>query len=243
MAAEGANPIRCSQYADVLIGSLTVVLGMERLRQAPLSHRVSARSVRAARMILDAIVKLDTVIGEHDPECGMRTYNAIIYAFRPFLALFHHVLDDPDDQENYREDWLRMDCIGRILARAATSRVELKSISLALTALTQVASCLRPLGISPSSGQAGKPFHMHSNPATTAMQPPEFMTLEDHETGSTVPSWATDSYPQSIAAESFYPANANSYFQSTSFGQSMEAGLSCDPWRHEWWQEQEMISY
>lgn len=243
MAAERANPIRCSQYADVLVGSLTIVLGMERLLQALVGYTVSTRSVRAARMILDTLINIDTVIGEHDPNCGMRTYSTTIYAFRPFFTLFNHICDDVvSHQQLYKEDWHRLDHISKILVRAATSRVELKPISQTLTALTQIASCLRTVSILPSSAQAANASHIQPGPASTEMQPSEFLALEAYNTGNAVPDGATDLYPRTMATESFRFTDSHLQCESAPFVQSFEAGLSCNLWCYEWWQEPEMIS-
>ena len=130
------KPLQSWAYADAIVGLLTMVLQMDKLRQGK-DDAVSQRSVRASRMILDTIVKLDDMTRHNKHFAALYTYCIAFYPFRAFFALYYHILSNKDP-ELYKEDVKRLERIDMVMKRAALTRFEYVPISKAISSLNQV---------------------------------------------------------------------------------------------------------
>jgi hypothetical protein len=121
MEAKRHKPLESWGYADCIVGLLNMVLQIEKLRRTGKDNTVSERSVRASRMILDTIVKLDELTRDRKDYAALHTYCIAFYPFRAFFALYYHILlsKDPDV---YSEDVKRLERIDVVMKRAAQSR-------------------------------------------------------------------------------------------------------------------------
>ncbi|ETN39196.1 uncharacterized protein HMPREF1541_05419 [Cyphellophora europaea CBS 101466] len=138
MESYAKKPMDSWLCADTIVGTLNILLEMDKLRQSGAEPMVSERSKRAARLILDTTINFDEMLrNSSKPHGALYMYCIAFYPFRAFFSLYYHILkcDDPADCE---QDVLRLDKIGTVMVRAAQSRFEWIPIAKAIVSLNQV---------------------------------------------------------------------------------------------------------
>jgi hypothetical protein len=127
-------------YADVLIGGLTMVLQMDKIRQvcSDSTATVSTRSLRAARMILDTLVTFDDVVSTVKGREGISIYGITFWPFRAFFTLYYHIIYS-SDPVNCQHDLERLEKLGVLLEKAAHTRFQYVPVANAARSLNQVA--------------------------------------------------------------------------------------------------------
>jgi hypothetical protein len=233
MEAETENPLQSWLYADAIIGSLTVLLHIDKLRQGPGDNTVSERSIRAARMVLDTISKFDVTVGASQHQGGLRTYGLAFYPFRAFFALYYHIINS-DNAEEYQEDILRLERIGLILSKAAATRFEYIPIAKAITSLNQVAKHVQQIRTTTPAKQ------------WDVIYPPQTMSAQDQraegwEQQQEIPQgffadWMLQfDDKQFPAVVGFQEAAAQPDFEPAAYMQTLENRFAGELWNYGWW--------
>lgn len=224
-----------------------MVLQMDKLRQADDDDAVSQRSVRASRLILDTIVKLDELTRHNQNFAALYTYCIAFYPFRAFFALYYNILLNKDP-ELHREDVQRLEKIDMVMKRAALTRFEYVPISKAISSLNQVTKHIQKSDtIRP--GQQWTGMWPHQQPTSTggslittsAMQPqiaahenmPELAGIYDTpESMQWLPGFGDMQF--STAAD-LQEAAAQPDFEPVQYMQTLENQFTGGNWHHYWW--------
>jgi hypothetical protein len=136
------TPIETWQMADTIVGSLNILLQMDKLRQTT-EPTVSERSLRAARLILDTTINFDETLRTSHKHNGMLyMYCIAFYPFRACFSLYYNILlsDNPAESS---QDVERLEKISRVTMNAAQMRCEWQPIAKAILSLNQVTKHLQ----------------------------------------------------------------------------------------------------
>lgn len=247
MEAQKDKPLESWRYADTIVGTLTMLLQMDKLRQTDKDNAVSARSVRAARLALDTIVQLHEMTRESKNYAALYTYCIAFYPFRAFFALYYHILHN-ENPEVYKEDIQRLERIDAVMRGAAQTRFEYIPISKAISSLNQIAKHMHETRIvSPSHRWTGiwpsqAPIHRNDSlmaPSDVLQQPPGqdgiFDITRDYQP-SEFPQWLPDfGEMQFSTAAEFEQAAAQPDFQPIEYMQAVENQFAGRNWPYSWW--------
>lgn len=247
MEAQKDKPLETWRYADTIVGTVTMLLQMDKLRQTGKDNAVSARSVRAARLALDTIVRLHEMTRESKNYAALYTYCIAFYPFRAFFALYYHILHN-QDPEVYKEDIQRLERIDTVMRRAAQTRFEYIPISKAISSLNQIAKHMHQTRTSsPSDGWTSL---WPSQPPTSrdeSMMVPSDVTQQSHDqdgifdpTRDYQPSdfaqWLPDfGEMQFSTAAEFEEAAAQPDFQPIEYMQAVEDQFIGGNWPYSLW--------
>ena len=250
MQAQKDKPIESWQYADTIIGGLNIVLQMDKLRQISNANIVSARSVRAARVVLDATDKLDQMTGDHKAYGALNTYCIAFYPFRAFFSLYYHILNSKDAME-YREDIRRLERVEAVMDRATQTRFEYIPISKAISSLNQVVKHIQQMQVSSPQNF----WQTHWQPAAFSSSDPRSAVIstltpdsQDQHASADATSTSLDYQPLGIThslpdfgdlqfstAADLQHAAAQPDFQGLEYMQAIETQFTGGNWHYNWW--------
>lgn len=225
------KPLESWMIADTIIGSLNILLQMDKVRLAnePL---VSERSLRASRQILDTTINFDETLRTGHKHNGLLyMYCIAFYPFRACFSLYYHILlsNNPDD---YSEDVQRLEKIGNVTMTAAQMRFEWIPIAKAILSLNQVVRHIRQNQESYPKTQwtSGWPIHaastsgadMLSSAAITSTDNALSMPMESDDLAQWSPDLGDIRF---MTAEDFQQAAAQPDFRPVEYMQAIEDQL------------------
>lgn len=247
MEAKKDKPLESWAYADSIVGFLNIVLQIDKLRQTAKDHAVSERSVRASRMILDTILKLDEMTRDNKNYAALYTYCIAFYPFRAFFALYYHILLSRDP-ETYIEDVKRLGRIDVVMKRAAQTRFEYIPISKAISLLNQVTKHMQQIRTSsPDRQWIGIWPPQRSTTLNESLMSP--LAATNHLPGQDGTGGLTGVYqtPNSMqwlpdfgdmqfsATADLQQAAAQPDFQPIEYMQAIESQFTGGNWQYNWW--------
>lgn len=204
---------------------------------------MSARSVRASRMVLDTIVKLDEMTRKNKNYAALYTYCIAFYPFRAFFALYYHILQSKD-LDMYKEDIKRLERIDVVMTRAAQTRFDYIPISKAISSLNQVTKHMQQTQISKWNGiwLPHDPTALDERAMAPFPLPRQFpdqndeMDLAGCEKLSNLAQWLPDfGDMQFSSAADLQQAAAQPDFQPVEYMQVLETQITGGNWHYNWW--------
>ena len=227
---------------DTIVGSLNILLQMEKLRQNDDENKVSERSIRVSRLILDTTIDFDETLRTSCKHNGLLyMYCIAFYPFRACFSLYYHILLSNDPNE-YAEDVGRLEKIGAVTMTAAQTRYEWIPIAKAIMSLNQVARHIQQTQTRGSKTQWTDtwPINQPSITASSVSRPETIGSAVDalpvdlqHPDFA---QWLPDLGDIPIStAEDFQHAAAQPDFRPIEYMQAIEDQFAEKNWNYSWW--------
>lgn len=233
------KPLESWAMADTIVGSLNILLQMDKLRQTT-EPLVSERSLRASRLILDTTIAFDeTLRTSHKYNGLLYMYCIAFYPFRACFSLYYHILLSKNPAE-YSKDVERLEKISKVTLNAAQMRCEWAPIAKAILSLNQVTRHIQQSRQLPVSDQWNTTWPGNSSSASgsgeTQAEATNLMcgTLPvDLQTDFT--QWLPDLGDMHFTtAEDFQQAAAQPDFRPVEYMQAIEDQFSGKNWTYGW---------
>lgn len=241
MTAHIDNPIQSYMYNECLVASLTVMLQMDKLRQQPGSNTVSDRSLRASRMLLDAIVTFDEAVGAKMQHEGLSMYSITFWSFRAFFTLYYHILGN-DSPNGHQDDMRQLERLAASFKKAAQTRFEYGPIAKAVKSLNEFArSFQKARSISPA-----RQWDVAYSPNRIDVEPLNLTGAEESPSGHGGSEWDSMQFFQywnpsfgDIQLKSpltdVQDLTSQSAFEPVSYVQAVERQFAGTLWNYGWW--------
>lgn len=229
------DPVQKWALTDLILGSLTMLLQMDKLRQRSNEQLISSRSVRAARQLLDMLAMFDASAGSNQHYGGMRTYFVAFYPFRAFFCLYHHILAS-DEPKDYQDDVHRLEKVGSIFNNAARTRLEYIPIAKAIASLNRIARHVQQQRIMTPEKEWGV-IHPQKAPELAHVS----VNVSSEQSQMAAPTkFHFPSMPglvdmQLPSIETFQEAVAQPDFEPITYLHTIENDFTFNMWNNGWW--------
>lgn len=247
MEAQNGHPLKSWVYADTIVGVLNIVLQMERLRHGSNVNTVTPRSLRVARLVLDATVRFEELTNKSKVHGSLYMYCIAFYPYRAFFMLYYHILQS-DDPADYKDDILRLERIGAVMAKAARVRFEYVPIAKAIASLNQVAKHIQQSKTSKSPAKQWNNWppttpdsldqRLMADSVTRQLQqgqgttPDMMMDFQQDDTMQWLPRFGDVPFTGPV---DFQQAVAQPDFQPVEYMQQVEHQFQGGNWYNGWW--------